>query len=126
MFLYCAQLSRADERIAIFVGKIGRDLNIQIDLVDHVSEWVAFHMLYDADAVSGNVPLLAEAKHVDACAGSNGRKEACEGSRRAGHGGLVGRDGELTEVGVHTGAAGEVDDHFHEIYYSLIFLIVVE
>ena len=35
-------------------------------------------------------------------------------------------NGEVAKVGVHAGTAWEVDNHFHEIFYSLVLVMVVE
>ena len=72
MLLDCTQFRRTDKRVAIFIGEIIGDLNIEVNLIYHVRERIAFYMLYDADAVGRNIALLTETEYVDTCTGSNG------------------------------------------------------
>lgn len=72
--------------------------------------------LNDLDALCGKTTLLAKAEDINARTGPNRGKEKIEGGRRTRHGRLIGCDSEFTEVGVHAGAAGKVDEYFH--FYS--------
>jgi len=113
VLFYRTQVSRADERITVLVRKAAGDLDLEIDLVHHAAEGIAVDALYDLDAIGRDAALTAEAENVNACAGADRGKEDRERCGRAGGGGLVSRDCEAAEVGVHAGTAWEVDDHFH-------------
>jgi hypothetical protein len=65
MFLHRAQLRRADERIAVLVGEVVGNLDLQVDLVHHAAERIAVDALDDADAVGRDAALTAEAEDVD-------------------------------------------------------------
>ena len=69
MFLYRAQFRRSNERIPIFVRKAAGDLNVQVNLVHHVCEWIAIYVLDDPYSICGNATLLAEAQYIYAGAG---------------------------------------------------------
>lgn len=69
VFLDRAQLSRVDERVAVFLRESRRDLDLQINFFDHPGE-AAVHPLDDADALGGQAALLAKTEHINpgACA----------------------------------------------------------
>ena len=71
MLLDRAQFSRADQGWAIFFGEGWGNLNFQIDLTNHTTEWIAVHALHDADAVGWQATLLTKTQHVDPGAGAN-------------------------------------------------------
>ena len=75
MFLDLAQFRRTNERVMVFLGKGGWNQNFKIDLIYHVSRWIGVGALYDPDAVRWQAALLAEAKHINACAGCDGGEE---------------------------------------------------
>ena len=108
-----AQLRGANQRAAIFFGEGRGNEDLKVDLVDHAGDRVGMAALHDVDSVRVESALLAEAKDVDSGARRDRGEEQLERRRRTGGGRLVGRDGEIAEVGIDPGAAGEIEPDFH-------------
>jgi hypothetical protein len=68
------------------------------------------------DASSRQVALQAETQHSDPCPGTDGGTEEFKGTGCAVNRRFVSGIGERTKMGIHSGAAVEVDYHFHEIF----------
>lgn len=113
MFLYGTQIRGANERVAIFVREIDRDLNIQINFADHTGNRIAVNARNNANTIGGDAALAAEAKDIDAGAGADGSEKEGKGCGRASNGGLVGWYCKTAKMGVHAGTAGKVNNHFH-------------
>jgi len=107
------QVRRTNERVAILIGEVAGNLDLEIDLINHTAERIAVNALYDLNAIGCNAALTTKAQDVDPSTSADRRKEDGERCWGAGGGGLVGGDCEAAEVGVHAGTAWEVDDHFH-------------
>src|SRR5512143_1406392 len=73
------QLCRPDQRVAILLGKGRRHLDLKVYLLDHAIVRVAVYPLDDADPLGRQVPLPAEAEHVDAGAGTDRGQEHRKG-----------------------------------------------
>src|SRR6266540_954515 len=87
MLLHCAQLCRADERVAVFIREERRHLNLEFDLIHHVGKWIVVDALEDTNTIRRNATLLAKTKYVNPCTRSNRCEKRCErgwgaGSRR--------------------------------------------
>lgn len=61
--------------LVIFFREIRGNLDFQIQLFQRAGHTVGFHALYDPDAFSGQLALLAETQHVNPRAGADGGEE---------------------------------------------------
>jgi hypothetical protein len=116
MFLHRAQVRRADQRIAVFFRELGWDLNFQANRLHHTGGRAVVNSFDNADAFGWEVALLAKSQDIDPGASPYGREENFEGTGGGGSRRLISCNSEGTKMGVHTGTAREVDDHFHLLY----------
>src|SRR5690349_13660280 len=114
MFLDLTQLRRADQRVTVFFRESRGHQDINIDLFDHAGEGIGVSTLQNLDALCGESALLAESQDINARACCNRGQEQFKRGWRTRYGRLVGGDGEISEMGIHAGAAGEVNKNFHE------------
>jgi hypothetical protein len=123
VLLHSAQIHGVDDRVAVLVGKAGRGLQLQLDLVDQADLGVEVGTHGELRPRGVKAALLHEAKRIDARAGADGGEEQVErGGRRlaaAATSGLIGLDRELAIVCVDSLAAWEVDLHVHDWSFSL-------
>ena len=75
MFLHRAQLRRVNQRLVIFLREFRRDLNLQLDFLNHSVKRVAVDTLDDFYPLRGESALAAKAEYVDSCAGADRRQE---------------------------------------------------
>jgi len=113
VLLHSAQARRAYECITIFFRETLRDLNLESDRLNHAADRTVIDPLDDADAFGWEVALSAKAQNIKPGAGANGGEKNFERAGGGGSGGLVRLHSEGSKMGVHTGTAGEVDNHFH-------------
>ena len=85
----------------VFLWEGRRDQDFKINLIYHMSHWIGVCALYDPNVIRGQASLLAEAKHIDTCAGCYGGEEYFKRGRRAGYRRLVGWNSEVSEMCVH-------------------------
>ena len=74
----------------------------------------------DTDTLGGQVTRLAKSQNIDASASTDRGEKNLEWAGGAGYGRLIGSYREVPKVGVYSGTAGEIDDHFHEILLHTI------
>lgn len=122
MLLDEAFVGGADEGGVEFFWEDGRDLNLKLNVINHVRfVWVGVDALNDADILGGEISFFAEVEDIISCAGPNGGEEGSEwgGGRikAAVLERLVGFDCVWAEVGVYTAATGEIYDEFHNFLF---------
>jgi len=79
VFLHRAQFGRLDDRRPVLLWKVGRQLNLDVDLLHLARLVVGTRALDDANAVGGAAALPAGAGYVEAGAGADRRQEQREG-----------------------------------------------
>jgi hypothetical protein len=69
----------------------------------------------DADTLGGQVARLAESQNVDAGACPDRSEKNLEWARGTCDRRLISSNSEVPKMGVYSGTAREIDDHFHAI-----------
>ena len=109
MFLYRAEFRGADKRVAIFFRESRRDLDLQINFLNHAGERVRMYPLNDPQVIRWQTALSAKTKDVDPGAGPYRGQENCKGCWGRSGRGLIGWHYETVEVRIYAGAPRKVN-----------------
>src|SRR6266542_4708321 len=101
MLLNFAKLCRANQRVTVFFRKSRWNKDFKIDFLYHAIHSVRVNALHNLNSICGQSTLLAEAKHIDACACSDGGKENFKRGGRASCRRLICWDREIAKVRIN-------------------------